>query len=909
MANTFDGSGSIDQITAAWEKLTKAVGESVAVLENYKKAAKLPSQYVAELEKVKKANEQIKNSFLNLSNAQNQYKANLREEKRLQKSLADTKAKAAKVDSEVSKAQIKHNEALKQRRKLLREEARLTNTATSVYDKIQAKVNVLTREYNNLAAKQELGIKLRDKEIQRLEWAEKKLNGYQTVLKSVDKRIGRHTRNVGNYASAYDGLGWSIAQITREAPAFTHNLTTGFMAISNNIPMLVDEINKLRQANQLLIAQGEPTVNVFQRVMKAFFGWQTLISLGIVLLTMYGKEMTQFIAGMFKGADATGAMKENMKKLNEETASLAGQTIPKFIALVKISRDLTKSEQERTDALTALNDEYPDFNANILDEESATAAVNKEIASYIENLTKKARAQAAMNMLQEKFTELLNLERETREAFKRAGQDVTDSSQYEEALKRAKEQADLRNRAYTQAASASRGADVGIKNITTSMEAQAAKQEEINELMDIYVDNVDIVTTKTAASAKEQEEFATNSLKAFEKNINALKELQSNVEIGSESWEFYKNMINLLTAAMEKLEKGFTSVNEGIEAQDSNIEDLIDNKDDLIDKMKDELKLQAQMKEMMGQLRAETDRWIQSFSSDVFRNSGLNTLETLFNGTFEALIEGADNWKEKFAVTFNTATEIAQEAFNLIDQFGQVAFQNELIRAEQSRDISLQFAGDSAAARAEIQEQYERRRRDIQTRQAQAEKRNAMFNIAIDTAQGIVSALASTPPNVPLSVTIAGIGAAQLALVSSQKIPQFAEGTRDFGGGLAVVGDGGRAEIVTTPKGDVYKTPSKDTLVNLPKGANVYSSEQEYQNELNNILSSNGILQSSPIVMVSPKQDNKLYDKLDSLEKTVKNKSGLIINLDENGFKKSIAKGNTRTNILNNRVSFRGSQV
>lgn len=909
MANLFDGSENIKQITDAWEKLTQAVGDSVSVLEQYKKAAKLPSQYVAELEKVKKANEQIKNSFLNLSQTQNQYKANLKEEERLQKSLAATKAKNAKIDSEVSKAQIKQNEALKQRRKLLREEARLTGVATGLYDNIQLRVNKLTREYNNLAAKKEIGLKLSQAELSSLKQIEKQLNIYQGVLKKVDANIGKHQRNVGNYKSAYDGLGWSIAQITREAPAFTHNLTTGFMAISNNIPMLVDEINKLRTANKALIEQGEPTVNVFKRVMGAFFGWQTLISLGIVLLTMYGKEMTEFVAGMFKGADATKAMKENMRKLNEETATLAGQTIPKFLALVKISRDVTKSEKERAEALSNLNEEYPDFNTNILNEESATAAVNKELDNYVKNLTKKARAQAAMNMMQEKFTELLNLERETREAFKRAGQDVTDSSQYEEALERAKEQAKLRNQAYTQAASASKGADLAIINLNEAIEAQAAKQDEVNELMEVYVDNVDLVASSTSAAAKEQEEFATNSAKAFEKNINALKELQSNVEIGSESWEFYKNMINLLTVAMNKLEEGFTSVNEGIKAQDSNIEDLIDNKDDLIQRMKDELKLQAQMKEMIGQVRAETDRWIQSFSSDVFANSGLVTLETMFNGVFDSLLEGADNFGEKFAVYFNTIAETAQEAFNLVEQFGQQSLENALIRAEQSKDIALQFAGESAEARAEIQEQFERRRRDIQTRQAQAEKRSAMFNIAIDTAQGIVSALASTPPNVPLSVAIGAIGATQLALVTSQKIPQFAEGTRDFGGGLAVVGDGGRAEIVTTPKGDVYKTPSKDTLVNLPKGANVYSSEQEYQNELNSILSSNGILQSSPIVMVSNKQDNKLYDKLDSLEKTVRNKNGLIINLDENGFKKSVAKGNTRTNILNNRVSFRGSQV
>jgi hypothetical protein len=37
-----------------------------------------------------------------------------------------------------------------------------------------------------------------------------------------------------------------------------------------------------------------------------------------------------------------------------------------------------------------------------------------------------------------------------------------------------------------------------------------------------------------------------------------------------------------------------------------------------------------------------------------------------------------------------------------------------------------------------------------------------LFNIAIDTAQGIVSALLITPPNVPLSVAIGVLGAVQI---------------------------------------------------------------------------------------------------------------------------------------------------
>jgi hypothetical protein len=77
-----------------------------------------------------------------------------------------------------------------------------------------------------------------------------------------------------------------------------------------------------------------------------------------------------------------------------------------------------------------------------------------------------------------------------------------------------------------------------------------------------------------------------------------------------------------------------------------------------------------------------------------------------------------------------------------------------------------------------------------------------LFNIAIDTAQGIISALASTPPNVPLSVAI-GLGAVQIGLVASQKVPQYFDGTDNHTGGLMLVNDGKRANYrkVILPNG------------------------------------------------------------------------------------------------------------
>jgi tape measure domain-containing protein len=54
-----------------------------------------------------------------------------------------------------------------------------------------------------------------------------------------------------------------------------------------------------------------------------------------------------------------------------------------------------------------------------------------------------------------------------------------------------------------------------------------------------------------------------------------------------------------------------------------------------------------------------------------------------------------------------------------------------------------------------------------------------------------------------------------------KNIPQFANGTDGHKGGLAIVGDGGKKELIQTPDGQMMLSPNTSTLMNLPKGTQV----------------------------------------------------------------------------------------
>lgn len=129
---------------------------------------------------------------------------------------------------------------------------------------------------------------------------------------------------------------------------------------------------------------------------------------------------------------------------------------------------------------------------------------------------------------------------------------------------------------------------------------------------------------------------------------------------------------------------------------------------------------------------------------------------------------------------------------------------------------------DAAEATAKKQEALEKKKASYEYKKAVVQKANQIAQIGINTALGIMSALAMFPPNIPLSVFVGAMGAIQLATALAQPIKAYAEGTKGKGhpGGLAIVGDAGKSEVVMLGK-RAWITPDSPTLLDLPKGAEV----------------------------------------------------------------------------------------
>jgi len=837
-----------------------------------KESANMPSQYVTVLNNTKKAVDDVTISSKKLE----------------QQSIKESNARnALNKQREQSLAQ------------LAREQAKL-EASNNTYNKVQAKMNALSMEYKALATRKELGISLTDKEAKRYDFLQGKIQTYDKTLKAVDATMGKYTRNVGNYAGAFNPLNNSINQLSREMPAFANSVQTGFMAISNNLPIFFDAMGQVINQNKQLRTEGKPTVSALSQLGSAFFSLGTILSVGVTLLTLYGKDIVDFASNLMKGSQAIDSMKESQKAMNDisiEARKNSVEEVTNMKLLLGVAKDTSLSYKERMIAVKELQSTYPAYFGNLSKEKIlAGETANAEI-ELTNAILSRAKANAAVAKITENQSKIIDLELEALEKQKeviKLREDVRRQEKVQSGTIGGGTVAgtyDLSTTAVNRLASATRS----LNKINQEKEALTKINNTLtnfaleNQKKSINLDAEEVkVKKEKIKKIKEEKVYILGTVSFLEQQINKLEELRSTTATNNEQ---YKEITGAIRYYQKWLDSLTNSIKNVTEAQDNftiTIPELDENIFDKIVKDKEEL-----------------DNWLkdfkEGFKQDFISNSG-------FSKIFE-LIENFDKLKTDGVATALAISEAFQQAFNTISKSSQANFDAEYSRLEQQKNISLQFAGESATAKEEIEKQYEVRKKEIQKREAEAQKRLAIFNIAINTAQAIAATFskAGFPAGIPLAAIMATIGAAQIAMVSSQEIPQFWKGTDNAPEGLAWTQERG-AEVITDSKGNVktYGSNKGAQLTYLNKGDKVYKSHEDY---INKELSKSGIQpigQSFGSVNINgglTKED--LTEQITRLSKTISQKENININIDKKGFKTTV----NGKEYLNNRLILKGRNV
>lgn len=241
----------------------------------------------------------------------------------------------------------------------------------------------------------------------------KNIESIDTKVKELDATMGVHTRNVGNYASGFNMLGFQIQQVARELPSLAYGPQIFFSAISNNLPMLADEIARAKKSVDELKKAGQTFTPVWKQIASSIFSWQTLLVAGVTVLTLYGKEITSWVASLFKGKTAIDAAAAALEQFNSAMAqgSVSAQSeLTKLNLLYNAATDLSKPYEERAEAVKKLQDIYPAYFGNMAAEQ---IMVGNAVGAY-ENLRdaiiEVAQAKAAQELITESSKSLQLIE-------------------------------------------------------------------------------------------------------------------------------------------------------------------------------------------------------------------------------------------------------------------------------------------------------------------------------------------------------------------------------------------------------------------------------------------------------------------------------------------------------------------
>ena len=170
----------------------------------------------------------------------------------------------------------------------------------------------------------------------------KNIEGLDAKVKELDASMGVHTRNVGNYASGFNMLGFQIQQVARELPSLAYGPQIFFSAISNNLPMLADEIARAKKSVDELKKAGQTFTPVWKQIASSIFSWQTLLVAGVTVLTLYGKEITSWVASLFRADKSLDSVIKNVDQFNSQVATSRGELQREFRALSQAKKGTTE---------------------------------------------------------------------------------------------------------------------------------------------------------------------------------------------------------------------------------------------------------------------------------------------------------------------------------------------------------------------------------------------------------------------------------------------------------------------------------------------------------------------------------------------------------------------------------------
>ena len=331
-------------------------------------------------------------------------------------------------------------------------------------------------------------------------------NSLNNKLKEIDAQFGNYQRNVGNYASSWNGLNVQTQQLLRELPSLTMSFNQFFLAISNNLPMFADELKRASEEFKRMKAEGLTAIPVWKQLLGSIFSWQTALVIGITLLSAYGSEIVKWVGSLFKAEKAVNEVasaETNLANARRKGISDSVKERTELELLYKATQDNKRSMKERIAAIDELRSKYPSYFGNMSNEEILVGKAAKSYKELRTELVSNAIARAQLD----KMTEI-------------------SSQRYEAWIKRANQY-----NTYLKAQKKEEEAKLALEKATQKAREKGIEEGSMRE--SVYLSKRRSDLEKAQEQTKKEEEAWKSLLKVTTDYDKTLEGMAKNINVGA----------------------------------------------------------------------------------------------------------------------------------------------------------------------------------------------------------------------------------------------------------------------------------------------------------------------------------------------------------------------------------------
>lgn len=606
-------------------------------------------------------------------------------------------------------------------------------------NQLRASISKLTAEYYALSRADREGARgmALGEEIQKM----------QKEVNAAEQTLLNFRSNVGNYASAFNPLQFQISQIARELPSLTMSAQQFFLAISNNLPMLVDELKRAKDANAALNAEGQKTVPVWKQVLKGALSWNTALVLGITLLTAYGKEIGGFISNLFKADDALKTTADAQREVTAEMISQSS-TVAKQIASLKLLSAQWQSLGDNLEAkqqfIERNKSEFDNLGLainNVSDAESAFVANTDKI---IDAFNRRAMAAAAQTLLEKEYEEILQLQQKA-EQLRAKAQTARDTEQIDATavlvdsrfgVQSAQQLAEQRAKSFDDEAKAIEEAISKrrqyAQSLTNIAVAESAAADKIISGLGLSGSGgtVEKVKAEIKSVKDETEDLAENISKYYEKQREEILSM------------FDRTIEERIQEVRDQYAKAFAALDEQTKAEAKPIASAYGTPQEYqeaLDNYNDFLLEQAVIRKRLEEQQIKDIQQLQDESLRKQTEQIEKEVQDRYAGDFAAY---AANERKKLETTIKAMNEQkALKAVNGIETYEEDAKINEATRKLNLMTLNQQLfaARDSAKKTYEIKKEY--LEKELEAAKGNADAENAITKQLEDNRKQYIQSL------------------------------------------------------------------------------------------------------------------------------------------------------------------------